>query len=206
MSTRDVIGLHQSKLRSDAEHLIEHGKAPRTHGWIPGVEVLALLHGLASSPASANDALKLLHELQVHQVELDLQKEQLEQSRQELAADLDRYVELFDLAPMGYFNIDDQGRIVEGNLAGARLFGVEREQMLGRPIASFLAAESRPLLADLLSRLRTSGARQVCTVRPDRDESASGTCQVVADAIPGNASYLLVIIETAAGAPDVAPA
>ena len=73
--------IEQAQLRVDAEDRLEHGTAPPTRGWPTGSEALRLLHSLASAPASASEALKLLHELQVHQVELDLQREQMEQKR-----------------------------------------------------------------------------------------------------------------------------
>jgi hypothetical protein len=85
---------HPTPLRHQAETRIREGDAPQdTHRWSTGVEALTLLHDLASAPASAGDALKLLHELQVYQVELDLQYEQMELSQRELAEELHRYTD-----------------------------------------------------------------------------------------------------------------
>src|SRR6266700_7345147 len=108
-------------LRHVAEELLRDGIPPPAYGWSTGVDALNVLHNLAGSPESAADALKLLHELQVYQVELAMQREQLEQSRAEVAESLERYVERFDFAPVGYFALEPDGRIVEGNLAGADL-------------------------------------------------------------------------------------
>lgn len=77
-------------LRQRAEGRLEEGMAPATLGWSTGTGALTLLHRLAGDPASAGDALKLLHELQVHQVELDLQHEQMEQQLLELGEALRR--------------------------------------------------------------------------------------------------------------------
>ena len=71
-------------MRLHAETVLKEGSAPPTKGWPTGVGTLSLLHELASTPARADEALKLLHELQVHQVELDLQHEQMEATRREL--------------------------------------------------------------------------------------------------------------------------
>ena len=75
------------KLRQSAVERLVKGIAPATRGSSLGTEALTLLHGLASTPQTASDALKLLHELQVHQVELDLQHEQAEQECRQLAED-----------------------------------------------------------------------------------------------------------------------
>src|SRR3979411_2109722 len=128
------------------------------------MDALNVLHNLAGSPNSAGDALKLLHELQVHQVELAMQHEQMEQSRAEVAEALERYVERFDFAPVGYFTLEPDGRIVEGNLAGADLFAVDRAELPGRSIESLIAADSRAALGAVLNRLRKDGPSATCEV------------------------------------------
>jgi hypothetical protein len=89
----------QPTLRQQAHHQLVAGVAPQSRGWGVSVEALTLLHRLASQPGSASDALKLLHELQVHQVELDLQQAQLEANERELNDELSRYRLLFEQAP-----------------------------------------------------------------------------------------------------------
>src|SRR3984893_12096825 len=123
-------------LRHVAEERLRGGIAPPAHGWTTGIDALNVLHNLAGSPQSAGDALKLLHELQVHQVELAMQHEQMEQSRAEVAESLERYIERFDFAPVGYFTLEPDGGIIEGNLAGAELFAVDRAALPGPPIAT----------------------------------------------------------------------
>jgi PAS domain-containing protein len=152
-------------LRHVAEERLRDGIPPPAHGgWTTGVDALNVLHNLAGSPESAGDALKLLHELQVHQVELEMQHEQMEQSRAEVAESLERYVERFDFAPVGYFTIEPDGRIVEGNLAGADLFAVDRADLPGRSIESLVAADGRAPLRAMLSRLRKDGPSEACEV------------------------------------------
>ena len=99
------------KLRQSAEERIDKGTAPATRGWPTGMQALTLLHGLASEPDTASDALKLLHELQVHQVELDLQHEQAEQDRRELTENLANSAALFDLAPFAYLTLEREGLV-----------------------------------------------------------------------------------------------
>ena len=86
---------------------------------------------------------KLLHELQVHQVELEMQNEQLRQSQIELEKSRDRYVDFYDFAPVGYLTLSHEGMIDEINLTGAALLKVERNRLPYHRFASYVATEDR---------------------------------------------------------------
>ncbi len=90
---------------------------------------------------SAAEAQKLIYELQVHQIELELQNEELMQSQQELELARGRYFELYDLAPVGYCTLSAQGLILEVNLTGAALLGLERKTLLNSFFARYIEAE-----------------------------------------------------------------
>jgi PAS domain S-box-containing protein len=184
-------------LRVDAETRLREGSAPPSSGVPTDAGALTLLHRLASTPASADDALKLLHELQVHQVELDMQNEQLETTRRELAEDLARYQGLYQFAPAGYFNVDNGGDIIEANLAGADLFGVRQGELAGRRIDNFLAPGSRPVLRAMLQQVRLSGSRAACEVTSGGEAVGSRQWRIVAGIAPGASSYLIVIMDLA---------
>ena len=186
-----------AQLRHTAESRLKSGTAPPMNGWATGVEALSLLHRLASNPATSGDALKLLHELQVHQVELDLQHEQMEQGRQELGEELDRYAELFDGAPVAYASIDLEGRIIEANPAAARLFGTLRDEMRGHRLDSLIAAASRPGLLGLLKRLHLSGSKETCAAQAGGEAATAPRLQVVARLAPGGHAILMAFIEPA---------
>ena len=128
-------------------------------------EALAVLYQLASSPSTAADAMMLLHELQVHQVELDLQQEELLRSQSELETELIRQAALVERAPVGYMSIDARTVLCEINLAGARLLGAAREDLLGRPLADFLAAQSLSALQALLGRAREGRLPETCELQ-----------------------------------------
>ena len=183
-------------LRHRAETLLQGGIPPRARVAATGAEALALLHRMATDPEKASDVLKLLHELQVHQVELDLQHEQLEQGRDELSHALDRYVERYDFAPVGYFAVDRDGKIIEGNLAAAELCGVGQAALSGRRIDSLVTPQSRLALLALLKRLCSGDSRETCEVQIDRGESVSRLFQVVATVSPGDRSLMMVFVET----------
>src|SRR5512142_1949800 len=95
---------------------------------------------------SGQDAQRLIHELQVHQVELELQNQELERARGELEAGMQSYSELYDFAPVGYLTLDRDGTIRKANLAGARMLGLERGRLVGGRFQLFVAEGSRAVL------------------------------------------------------------
>jgi PAS domain-containing protein len=123
---------------------------------------LAVIHELACSASTAPDALALLHELQVHQVELDLQEEELRRSRQELELALHRQVQLYEHAPVGYFTVDGDGVLREVNRRGAAMLGFDSELLRGRPFDDFLTADGVRTLREMLRRV-SRGAAADCT-------------------------------------------
>jgi PAS domain S-box-containing protein len=97
-----------------------------------------------------------LHDLQVHQAELEQQNEELVRAQGDLAAARDRFLDLFDFAPISYLTLDREGRIVEANLTAAAEFGLDRQSMMGSPFGRFIA----PYDADRWHRLTVSAFRQ----------------------------------------------
>ena len=90
-----------------------------------------------------SDVQALVHELNVHQMELEIQNEELRQSQEELAHARDRYADLFEFAPVGYATLDKDGKILEANLTAATLLGVERQDLTGAGITKFVTRESQ---------------------------------------------------------------
>lgn len=92
---------------------------------------------------SQEEALKTLHELRVHQVELETQNEQLRETQAELEESRNRYTDLFDFAPVGYFVVDSKGCISEVNLTGASMIGKQRNDLIAKPFALFVGTEDK---------------------------------------------------------------
>ncbi|MCJ8499830.1 LuxR family transcriptional regulator [Desulfatitalea alkaliphila] len=92
------------------------------------------------------DLQRLVHELQVHQIELEMQNEELHASRAEMEALLERYTDLYDFAPVGYLTLNREGAIQQINLTGARLLGLERSRLIGRRLGLFVAEPDRARL------------------------------------------------------------
>lgn len=96
------------------------------------------------------DPVRLLHELQVHQIELELQNEELARTNEEAERLRDKYRDLYDFAPVGYFTLAADGSILESNLAGAGLLGCGRANLVGHRLGEFMQAESRPAFHEFL--------------------------------------------------------
>ncbi len=111
-------------------------------------------------PTSAADAKRLLHELQVHQIELEMQNAELRQARDELEGALDNYTDLYDFAPSGYFSLAATGAILQANLTGATLVGIERSRLVGQPFGLLLSAECRPVFDGFLNQVFADQAKQ----------------------------------------------
>jgi len=157
-------------------------------------EAMSVLHQLASSPATAGDALALLHELQVHQVELDLQQEELRNSRADLEAALGRQVARIERAPAGFITIDARTVMREINPAGARLLGAAGEELLGRPLAGLLSAPGVAALQGLLARARVGEVPAADELRLLPQAGVSRSVQAVAEADTTPDQFLLVLI------------
>lgn len=95
---------------------------------------------VASNRADLHHAEALAHELRVHQIELESQNEDLRNTQLDLAAARDRFIDLYDFAPVGYLTLDHDGRITELNLTGAALLGAPRKSLIGRHFSGFVTA------------------------------------------------------------------
>jgi diguanylate cyclase (GGDEF)-like protein/PAS domain S-box-containing protein len=92
---------------------------------------------------SPEEARNLVQELQIHQVELEMQNNQLRQTQAELENSLKRYTDLYDFAPVAYLTLDDRGWILEANLTAAQLLGTERRRLVQQPLAPFIRPEDK---------------------------------------------------------------
>ena len=108
------------------------------------------------------DALALVHELQVHQIELEMQNEELKRARLEAEEALAKYSDLYDFAPIGLFTLDEQGQILESNLAGATLLGVERRNLTKKSFQRFVAPKDRPSFDDFCKKAFETSVKQMC--------------------------------------------
>ncbi len=114
---------------------------------------------------SSVDLQKLVHELGTHQVELEMQNEELREARLELETSRNKYVELYDFSPVGYFTIDARGLIRETNLTGAEMLGVAKRLLPDKPFAVFIESDDLVLYEAHRKETFRSQTRQTCELR-----------------------------------------
>jgi PAS domain S-box-containing protein len=123
----------------------------------------------ALSPAEIQ---KMLHELRVHQIELNVRNEGLRRARAELDVARTRSFDLYDLAPVGYCTIAETGLILEANLTVANLLGVARSVLVSQPLGRFILHEDKASYCRYRKQLLKTGQPQVCELRMTKADDA----------------------------------
>jgi len=122
-------------------------------------------------PRTEKDAKRLVHELEVHQIELEMQNAELRQAQEELELSRNKYVDLYDFAPVGYFTFDTQGLILEVNLTGAKLLGTERKLLIKKPFINFIAqAAERVIFTKHLEEVFQKQDASTCEIQLKRKD------------------------------------
>lgn len=116
------------------------------------------------------DVRALVQEQQVHQIELEMQNEELLRAQTSKQDVYNKYHDLFEFAPVGYFRLDEHGRILEVNLAGAALLGLDRSTAVRQRFGQFVAMEHRAAFAEFCKRTSATAVSQTCEVGLQRDE------------------------------------
>jgi PAS domain S-box-containing protein len=111
---------------------------------------------------------RVLYELRVHQVELEMQNEELRQNQEELEAARAKYLDLYNFSPVGYFTIGEPGLVLEANLTAANLLGVARDPLVNQPLTSFIVAEDQDIYYLFRKKLFETGLPQTCELRMAR--------------------------------------
>ncbi len=119
------------------------------------------------------DVQQLVYELQVHQIELEMQNDELRRTQVELEAARDRYVDLYDFSPAGHLTLDTHGKIVEANLRAGTLLGVNRKELIGQSLARFIAAEDEGTFHRHCQEVLKTGTRQTCEVHLRKEAGGS---------------------------------
>ena len=155
MTEKKVKSIHSAELRRRAE------------------EQLGEKTGTQHPPGIEEEPPRLQHELQVHQLQLEMQNAELRQARDELETALEKYTDLYDFAPVGYFTLECNGIIRRVNLTGASLVGLERSRLVGHPFGFFVTDEARPAFNAFLEKVFTNPAKEACEVTLRREGNSS---------------------------------
>ena len=108
---------------------------------------------LATADPATLNTLRLIHELRVHQIELELQNEELKRSKAEAESYLEKHTALYDFAPVGYFTLSAEGLIRQVNITGAGLVGYERSKLIGQPFLRLVSPVLQPSFQDFLQQV-----------------------------------------------------
>ncbi|NTU44067.1 MAG: histidine kinase [Chlorobiaceae bacterium] len=112
---------------------------------------------------------RVVHELAVHQIELEMQQDELLQTRTDLEESLDCYTELFDFAPLAYLTLSTDGKIRQVNLTGTKLLGVDRSKLIGDRFGRFVVPGDLPVFNDFLTLVFSQHKSCSCEVRLGSD-------------------------------------
>jgi PAS domain S-box-containing protein len=116
------------------------------------------------SQLSESDILKLNHELQVHQIELEMQNEELWLAKDVAVVNAEKYIELYDFAPLGYLTLSNEGKILGLNLKAASILGKERERLINSMFGFFLSEDSKPNFNQFLSKVFKGKDDETCEI------------------------------------------
>ena len=141
---------------------------------IKAEEKLKTKQNIISASDTENDAIKLMHELQVHQIELEMQNEELRKAAEEVENALRKYTMLYDLAPMGYFTLEPDGTIIELNFAGAEILQDKRSRLVGTNFKLFVSNESTAQFNEFFSDIFKFSYKQSCKVKLSHDNNQLG--------------------------------
>ena len=135
---------------------------------------------------SVEDACRLVHELSVHKIELEMQNEELKAAQEELIEARDKYSDLFDFAPVGYFTFDRNGIVEGANLTGSKMLGVERRNLIGKPFSLYVAPDERNIFRSHLKKVTETKAGQVCEIQVLKTKETSFHAVLESILIEGN--------------------
>jgi PAS domain S-box-containing protein len=152
----------------------------------------------ADKPLSSKEARQIIHELQVHQIELSLQNEELLRAQAEMDALRARYFDLYNLAPVGYLVISLEGLITEVNLTASTLLGLPRAVLLRKPINRFIFKDDQDVYYLHRKKLLASGEPHSCELRIVRQDGTTFWALLTASAAQDPSTVSATYAEKAA--------
>ena len=155
MKNKDSHPTDATELRKQAEALAEQNAAQSSE---------------RIAPLSPEATKQTLHDLRVHQIELELQNEELRRAQIELDIEKGRYFDLYEQSPVGYITVSDKGLVLEANLTIASIMGVERRNLINRSISQFILKEDQDIYFLHCKQLFITGTRQAWELRMEKKD------------------------------------
>ena|GEM_PF-1334333 len=146
-------------------------------------------------PSSEADVRRLQHDLEVHQIELEMQNDELRRAQGEIATGLEQYTELYDFAPNGYFSLNATGIIQLVNLTGAAMVGVARGRLLGKVFERLLTASDQKVFRDFLKRAFVAETAVHCEVSLTRADQSLRFFRLEAKRAPSLGNILVAMTD-----------
>ena len=115
-----------------------------------------------NSAQSEADLLRLVHELEVHQIELEMQNDELLHAKEQAELATAKYEELYEFAPSGYFILSREGKIIQLNIAGSQIFGKDRSQLIKSRFRFLISDDTRPIFDQFLNEVFSSNLKETC--------------------------------------------
>ncbi len=143
------------------------------------------------------DAKKLLHELQVHQIELEMQNEELLNAYEAAEAALKRYTIVFDQAPMGFITIESDGTIAELNFAAAEMLGDRRFSLMGSNFKLYISDESKTAFSDFFKKAYATHRKETCKILLGNDTEAERLIYIEGIVIENDNNCMLSLVDVA---------
>jgi len=147
---------NKTSLRQKAEEILEENEA------------IALSHKLPNMHQPTNladvDSQKLIYELEVHQIELEMQNKELERAKEQSQRSAEKYIELYDFSPSGYFTLSREGNILDLNLVGSQLLGKERINLINSRFGFFVVDDSKPEFNFFIETLFSTKCKASCEI------------------------------------------
>jgi|WetSurMetagenome_2_1015567.scaffolds.fasta_scaffold18613_2 hypothetical protein len=147
------------------------------------------------NPALEADVKKLMHELQVHQIELEMQNEELCEAYEAAELALKKYTLLYDFAPMGYFTLNSEASICDLNFTGAEMLGDNRFSLVNSNFKLFISEQSLPVFNDFFRKVYLSNAKESCNVLLGYDKKKLCTVYMEGIVTGDNQQCLLSVVD-----------
>ena len=157
--------------------------------------ILKSTHEHLDFDENEKDRSKLYYELEVHQIELQMQNEELMQSKKEAQELSQKYVQLYDFAPTAYFTVSHSGQIIELNLSGARMLGKDRAHLLDSNFGFHIRKEARSRYNHFFDSLYSSKIKQECELSLDHEENLNRYVQLIGQVDTSTNKCFLIAVD-----------